>query len=210
MTTFPNPSGRLIHYSRKTGKTKVLLDKIWFANGVALPYEENFVLVSDTHSSRIRKVWLKGSKTGQSEIFIDGLPGTPDNLSFDLEGIWVSLATAADKDHPLIPHLLSNFPLTRRFVIRLLELIKMPFEFVNKMYPNQLTNFIAREIYSMDMVKHIVPSRRTVVRLDWKGNVIESLHGSDDTAGLVTHVLKMHGHLYMGSVTSNFIIRVKH
>ena len=46
LSAFPNPSGRLIHYSRETRKTTVLLDKLWFANGIALPSTEDFVVVA--------------------------------------------------------------------------------------------------------------------------------------------------------------------
>lgn len=204
-----NPSGRLIHFSRKDKKSKVLLDNIWFANGVALPFAENFVIVCDTHSSKITKVWLKGSKAGQSENFIDRLPGSPDNLTFDLEGIWVPLATASDKDNPMIPQLLTTYPKIRKFLVRLCHLIVMPFEFVNSVYPNQLTSYVDREFYSMDMLKFIFPPRRSVIHLDWKGNIVGSYHGSDKTAGIITHALKLHGHLYLGSVTSNYIARVK-
>lgn len=209
MTAIVNPSGRLIHYSRKNKKAKVLLDHIWFANGVALPHEEDFVLVCDTHSSKISKVWLKGSKAGESEMFVDRLPGSPDNLTFDTAGIWIPLATAGDVDNPMAQQLLAPYSTFRKFLARLCHLILMPFEFIHSIYPNQLTNFINRVFYSMDMIKFIVPPRRSVIRLDWKGNIVESLHGSDNTAGSVTHALKLHGHLYLGSVTSNYIARVK-
>lgn len=209
MTAFLNPSGRLIHYSRESGKMTVLLDNIWFANGVALSPAEDFVVVAESHSSRLMRVWLNGVKQGKSEVFFDGLPGAPDNLSFDENGIWVPLASAADDDHPMLPHILAKLPVVRKFVVRLFELAKMPFEFINSVFPNKVTNFVCREFGSMDMITFILPSRRTVVRLDWNGNVVKSLHGSDKSTGVVTHVMKLDGYLYLGSVTSNFIARVK-
>ena len=209
MTALPNPSGRLIHYSRATGKTKVLLDKIFFANGVALSPSEDFLVVSDTFAARLIKVWLKGDKKGRNEVFIDGLPGTPDNLSFDNDGIWVALASAIDEKNPMPAHLLASFPLIRKFLARLLELIKLPFSFVESFYPNSLTQFVCREFMSMDMIMFLIPPRRTIIRLDWDGNIVKSLHGSDNSAGSVTHALLVDDELYMGSVTSKFIARVK-
>lgn len=209
MTSFPNPSGRLIHYSRASGKMRVLLDKLWFANGVALSPAEDFVVVAESHASRLMRVWLSGLKQGKSEVFFDGLPGAPDNLSFDKTGVWVPLASAADDDHPMIPHILAKLPTLRKFVIRMFELIKMPFEFINSLFPNQLTNFVCRAFGSMDMITFILPSRRTVIRLDWEGNVVRSLHGSDKSTGVVTHVMKLDGFLYLGSVTSDYIARVQ-
>lgn len=114
-STLLNPSGRVIHYSRSTGKMKVLLDKIWFANGVALSPTENFVIVAETFSSRLIKVWLSGPKKGNSEIFFDGLPGGPDNLIFDKDGIWVTLADASDENHPGIHQTFAKYPTIRRF-----------------------------------------------------------------------------------------------
>lgn len=209
MTAFTNPSGRLIQFSRTSGKTKVLLDHLWFGNGVALSPTEMFVVVAESHSSRLMRVWLKGSKQGTSEVFFDGLPGAPDNLSFDDEGIFVPLATAADEKHPMLPHLLAEYPTARKFVVRLLELIKMTFEFVDSYFPNQFTSFVCREFGSMDMIKFIVPSRHTVIQLDWNGKVIKSFHGSDSTVGIITHAMKLDDFLYLGSVTSHFIARVK-
>jgi sugar lactone lactonase YvrE len=74
-TFFINPSGRLVHFERKTGKVSVLLDKLWFANGVALSPNEDFIIVAETHASRVQRYWLKGDKKGQLEPFVEGLPG---------------------------------------------------------------------------------------------------------------------------------------
>lgn len=208
-SVFPNPSGRLIHYSRKTGQLKVLLDKLWFTNGVALSPAEDFAVVVESYTSRIMRVWLNGEKKGVIDIFFDGLPGAPDNLSYDENGLWVPIATAADENHPMVPHLVAPYPMLRKFVGRLLELTLVPFDFVNSIYPNLVTNAFTREFGSMDMISYIIPSRRSVIRLDWNGKVVESLHGSDKSCGSITHVLKQGDHLYLGSVINNYISKVK-
>lgn len=210
LTGFPNPSGRLIHFSRSTGKTRVLLDRIWFTNGVALSPAEDFVLVNETFSTRIMKVWLRGAKKGTSEVFVEGLPGTPDNLSADADGLWVPLATAVDDANPNLAHILAPYPTARKFIVRLLELIKMPFAFVHSFYPTPFTSAFLREYFSMDMILFILPSRRTILRIDWDGKIVKSLHGSDASAGLITHAMKLDGFIYMGSVTSNFFSRVRY
>lgn len=209
MTVFPNPSGRLIHYSRETKQMKVLLENLWFDNGVALSPNEDFVVVAESHSSRLMRAWLQGDKKGQSEVFIDGLPGAPDNLSYDNESIWFPLASAADENHPMVPHLIANYPTLRMFTVHLMELFEMPFRFISSFYPNQFTNFVCREFGSMDMITVLLPPRRTVLKLDWTGKVVQSFHGSDKSAGSTTHVMKLDDYLYLGSVTSNFIARVK-
>jgi sugar lactone lactonase YvrE len=99
------PYGRFLSYDPATGKTRVLLETLYFANGVALSKQEDFVLINETYRYRIIRYWLKGPKAGTDEIFIDNLPGFPDNISSNHNGIfWLALFTvrntAADKLHP--------------------------------------------------------------------------------------------------------------
>jgi sugar lactone lactonase YvrE len=77
------PHGRLLSYNPASGETKVLLKDLYFANGVALSANEDFVLVNETYRYRITRYWLSGDKAGTHDIFIDNLPGLPDNLQGD-------------------------------------------------------------------------------------------------------------------------------
>jgi sugar lactone lactonase YvrE len=99
------PHGRFLSYNPTTGQIKVLLKDLYFANGVALSQQENFVLINETYRYRIVRYWLKGPKVGTHEIFIDNLPGFPDNISSNHKGtFWLALFTVrnetADKLHP--------------------------------------------------------------------------------------------------------------
>jgi len=93
------PHGRLLSYDPSTGETRVLLDGLYFANGVALSANEDFVLVNETYRYRITRYWLKGERAGQHEVFIDNLPGLPDNLQGDRNGtFWVALPSPRKAD----------------------------------------------------------------------------------------------------------------
>jgi sugar lactone lactonase YvrE len=99
------PHGRFLSYDPVTGQVKVLLKDLYFANGVALSQQEDFVLVNETYRYRIVRYWLKGPKAGTHEIFIDNLPGFPDNISSNRKGtFWLALFTVRnemmDKLHP--------------------------------------------------------------------------------------------------------------
>lgn len=97
------PHGRLLRYDPATGKTETLLKDLYFANGVALSQNEDFVLVNETYRYRITRYWLKGEKAGQHEIFIDNLPGLPDNLASDRSGtFWVALPSPRKADADVI------------------------------------------------------------------------------------------------------------
>ena len=93
------PWGRLLSYDPATGKTTVLLKDLYFANGVALSAQQDFVLVNETYRYRITRYWLKGEKAGTHEVFIDNLPGLPDNLQGDGAGtFWVALPSPRKAD----------------------------------------------------------------------------------------------------------------
>ncbi|MBV6826944.1 SMP-30/gluconolactonase/LRE family protein [Pseudomonas sp. PD9R] len=84
--------GRLLRYDFQSGTTSVLLDKLEFANGVTLGPDDAFVLVNETGAYRISRYWLTGPKAGTHDLFIDNLPGLPDNLSFNgNDRFWVAL-----------------------------------------------------------------------------------------------------------------------
>ena len=90
-------TGRLIEYDAVSGETKVLLSGLHFANGVAVGPDDAYVLVNETSAYRITRYWLKGDKAGTSDIFIDNLPGMPDNISYSDKGrFWVALFAPRD------------------------------------------------------------------------------------------------------------------
>jgi len=99
------PHGRFLSYDPATGRIAVLLKDLYFANGVALSQKEDFVLINETYRYRIVRYWLKGPRAGTHEIFVDNLPGFPDNISGNRRGtFWLALFTVrnptVDKLHP--------------------------------------------------------------------------------------------------------------
>jgi sugar lactone lactonase YvrE len=85
--------GRLL---RRTpdGAIDLVLDGLQFANGVALAPDESFVAVAETGACRVSRVWLRGSRAGQTDVLIDDLPGFPDNISTGSDGlIWITQAS---------------------------------------------------------------------------------------------------------------------
>ena len=89
-------TGRL--YRRDpNGDLSVLLEGLVFANGVALSRDEDFVLVAETGSYRIHRVWLTGEKAGKADIFAENLPGFPDNLSRSHDVFWCAIVRLRDK-----------------------------------------------------------------------------------------------------------------
>ena len=110
------PNGRLLAWDPKTLKPRTLLRDIYFANGVAVSPDQSFVLVAETGMYRIRRVWLSGPKSGQSDIFIDNLPGFPDGISSNgKDKFWLAMVTPRQA---LFDRLLPR-PFLRKVVYRL-------------------------------------------------------------------------------------------
>jgi hypothetical protein len=85
-------SGRLLRYDPRTRGVVVVLDRLMFANGVALGPGDEYVLVNETLAARIARYWLSGPKAGHSDIFASALPGYADNLTYNGRGVfWVAL-----------------------------------------------------------------------------------------------------------------------
>jgi len=111
------PNGRFLSYDPRTKQTKVLLRDLYFANGVAISPDQSFVLVNDTASYRVRRFWLTGAKQGQSDIFIDNLPGFPDGISSNgRDTFWLALVNRRDQaldalqPHPFLKKIVWRLP----------------------------------------------------------------------------------------------------
>ncbi|KAG7565989.1 Strictosidine synthase conserved region [Arabidopsis suecica] len=84
-------TGRFIKYDRSSKKATVLLQGLAFANGVALSKDRSFVLVVETTTCKILRLWLSGPNAETHEVFAE-LPGFPDNIRRNSNGeFWVAL-----------------------------------------------------------------------------------------------------------------------
>ncbi|MEE9330236.1 MAG: SMP-30/gluconolactonase/LRE family protein [Parvularculaceae bacterium] len=109
-------TGRVLVYDPEDGRTRTIARDMSFPNGIAMCPEDACLLIAETGTYSIKKLWLTGEKAGQMETIIDNLPGFPDNINSGQEGrYWVGLTSprsAALDD-------LSNKPFLRKLVQRL-------------------------------------------------------------------------------------------
>lgn len=113
------PNGRLLAYDPRTGTTRLVLDELYFANGVAVSPDQSFVLVVETTKYRVLRYWLTGPRQGEAEVFVDNLPAFPDGISSNgKDTFWVALASPRlpSVDTTLLPN-----PFLRRVILRLPE-----------------------------------------------------------------------------------------
>jgi sugar lactone lactonase YvrE len=106
------PNGQLYAFRPGDVRPRVVLDGLYFANGVALAPDASFVLVCETWRYRVTRVWLTGPRAGQHEPFVENLPGFPDGILGSGRGeYWIAIVAPrnADLDRTLLPS-----PWTRR------------------------------------------------------------------------------------------------
>ncbi|MFI3588520.1 SMP-30/gluconolactonase/LRE family protein, partial [Klebsiella pneumoniae] len=165
-------------YDPSTKEVSVVIDGFYFANGIALSKDEDYVIVCESWKFRCRKYWLEGEKKGQLEIFIDNLPGGPDNINIAPDGnFWISLikmnATGVQALHNCSDNkiLLAAYP-----------------ELIGLLIPMGIT------------------APATAVKVTTDGEII--MEYSDPNAtyiSFVTSSLEYEGNLYMASTNANFL-----
>ncbi len=118
--------GRLLLYYPATEQTEVLLRNIDFANGVALAADDSYLLINETGSYRVLRYWLKGPRAGpdqQPEVWLDNLPGFPDNIERDRvhpDVFWVAMIAPRNA----LLDSLGESPFLRRMIPRLPALVR--------------------------------------------------------------------------------------
>ena len=89
-------SGRLLRRS-PDGTVTVVLDGVRFANGVTAAADASYVVVAELNARRLLRHWLTGARAGETEPFVEDLPGYPDNVARGSDGLfWVAIASPRD------------------------------------------------------------------------------------------------------------------
>jgi hypothetical protein len=116
-------SGKILHYNPIEGSLSVVLPQVFFANGITLGQNEEYLLIAETSKARILKYHLVGSKAGEVEIFMNELPGLPDNITPSSSGgYWIGYATLRNPQTdafgrwPMIRNIIVKLGLTRLIV----------------------------------------------------------------------------------------------
>ncbi|KAL5728573.1 hypothetical protein ACHQM5_001642 [Ranunculus cassubicifolius] len=174
------PRGRLLKYDPLTKKAVVLFDDLGFANGVALSKDEDFLLVCESWKYRCLKYHLKGENKGKLEVFIENLPGAPDNIKLAPDGtFWVGLIE--------------------------LRLWGIPFA-----YTSTVTKHFLAAFPKLVELMQLIRKNAMVANVGSDGKIIKKFDDSNGkVTSFVTSVLEFEYHIYMGSLLNNFIGKLR-
>jgi len=109
-------TGRVLVYDPADKTTRVVKNGLSFPNGIAMCPDDECVLVNETGTYSILRIWLKGDKIGSVDTIVENLPGFPDNLNRGQNGrYWLGLISPRSE----LLDTLSAKPFLRKIVQRL-------------------------------------------------------------------------------------------
>ncbi|XP_031572251.1 adipocyte plasma membrane-associated protein-like [Actinia tenebrosa] len=175
-------TGRLMAY-HKTGELEVLVSGLHFANGVQITTEGDAVLVAETALSRILKYYIKGPDEGKTEVFMDNLPGLPDNIRQSSNGgYWIGFSGVR----------------------------KAPFSMLDMLAPKPLLRKIIAKLIPQEWIIKLVPKYGLILEVSDAGRILRSFH--DPGGQVVSSASEVHeenGVLYIGSYFDTFLGKLK-
>lgn len=101
------PTGRLFVHDPTNGTTDLVLDGLYFANGIGRSRDASWLLLAETGAYALSRVWIAGERAGTREVLADSLPGFPDNVAdATADGrFWVAIANGRIRQlDALMPH----------------------------------------------------------------------------------------------------------
>ncbi len=91
------PTGRLLCYEPKTGKTTTVLEKLRYANGVCMAHDGKSLFLAESWACSVHRYWFDGPKAGTLECVIKDMPGYPDNINRASDGTYWMACSACGR-----------------------------------------------------------------------------------------------------------------
>ena len=174
------PNGRVLCYDPASGKTTTVIKRFYFPNGVCVARDGRSVFVASTSACRIFRHWLEGPDSGKTEIFIDELPGLPDNINRASDGnYWLALVGVRTPTYDLA---------SRKAAFR-----------------RRMVKQVPTDEWLAPGLNH-----GCVLKFDEAGNILESYWDPTGIShSTVTSMREHKGYLYLGGLENNRIGRIQ-
>lgn len=173
------PYGSVWSYDLTTSEATLLVDNLHFSNGLTLGENDDYIVFVELLEYRVHRHWLRGDDAGETQIFIENVPGFPDNITYDgNDTFWLALASGPDS-RTSIDGLLPN-PFLLRVIYRLPEFLRP-----------------APDTHGY------------VLGFDLEGTIIYNLQDPvGELYFMTTSAMEYEGNLYIGSIIMDGILRV--
>lgn len=203
-------TGRILKFDPKTHKTTVLMEGLHLPNGVQISHDKKSLLVCELCMHRVLKYHLKGPKQGQTEVFVDNLPGEPDNIRPSKRGgYWVAFGRGQSSNDTNVIDYLVQYPFVRKATIRLVYLIGTALKTASGFYQSPAIKDLAAQFENGWILYETVPHYGLVVELGADGKILRSFHSPKHKIHMLSEVLEHDGYLYLGSYRNRFLGRIK-
>lgn len=212
--------GRLISFEEKTGEVKALVNDLWFPNGVQVTDDQTAVLVNEFSRQRIVKYYISGPKEGQTEVFLDNLPGMPDNIrrsKSEAETYWVALAMSRNGTQDAVFDQLQKKPFVAKLLLAGLHYIGRLLQLLGEIADIESIEALGFKLSNLIIVLEDLStsSYGLFLEVDKDGNIINSVHAPE---GEVTGISEIHEvtkpedgmrTLYVGSYMNPYLAKVE-
>lgn len=203
------PNGRIIHHNYHTNVSRVLVDGLAMPNGVQLSGRKEHLLFSEMGRNRVMKYHLRGKKEGKLEVFIDNLPGIPDNIRTNGQGgYWLPLYMAFPPGQTDLTNVLKPYPTVRKVFARIISIIRSVILFVDRFCPSPKLKTIAAQITGLTFFAPLMKPYGLILELNSKGEILRSLHSPEGKLGFISEVYPLGDALYLASPTNDFIAKL--
>jgi ribose transport system permease protein len=174
------PTGRLLCYDPATGKTRTVLDRYRYANGVCIAHDGQSLFLAESWACSVHRYWFDGPRAGSVECVIKDMPGYPDNINRASDGnYWMAFLGMRTPSFDLA----LRYPGMRRRMTR-----RLPQD--EWLFPNINTG--------------------GVVKFNAAGQIVAALGDLTGLAHpMVTSMREHRGHLYIGGILNNRIGRCR-
>ncbi|RWS17337.1 Adipocyte plasma membrane-associated protein-like protein [Dinothrombium tinctorium] len=217
-TIEPETNGRILKFDLKTRKVEELINNLWNPKGLEITDDKEAILICESTKRRVLKYYIRGGKTGKSEVFSDSLPGEPENIrrgaTTSTETFWITFSSARTTREPSYGDYLTDYPSIRLVIARFFYAIGSLIQFVGNAFAYApLTELGNDFITGKNPVFDLLITRNSMVaELDYQGLIVSTYHSSKNELQHLTEAREVlrdgQRFLYLGSNTNNFIAKL--
>lgn len=203
------PNGRIIHHNFHSNITRTLVDGLAMPNGVQLAPRKEYLLFSESGRNRVMKYHLSGKKEGKLEVFIDNLPGFPDNIRTNREGgYWLPLFMANPPEKSDLLSRLRSYPTVRKVIARLISILRSTVIFIESFHPSECLKDFASKLGTVQYYSTMYTPYGLLLELNNKGKIIRSLHSPQGILSYISEVYSYGDALYLASPNNPFLAKL--